>query len=239
MAAEGRLCAIAALDHLQGRLEAGEAVVLDGGTGSEIEARGVPMDGEAWSALANLSHPDVVRGVHEDFIRAGAQVVIANTFAAGLAGDRFEEVNRAGVRLAQEAVGGRHVAVAGSLSLMVPPDRYETTYRAQARVLAEAGVDLLALEMMSSLDHALPALAAAGETGLPVWLGVSCGAPGDHGRPVTVRGADLAGFLDELLGSGPPPAAVLVMHTDLDDSAAALDVVAERFAGPLGCYPHW
>src|SRR3954470_12822059 len=110
MAAEGRLCAIAALDHLQGRLEAGESVVLDGGTGSEIEARGVPMDGEAWSALANLTHPDVVRSVHADFIRAGARVVIANTFAAGPgplaaagAGDRFQEVNRAAVRLAQEA----------------------------------------------------------------------------------------------------------------------------------------
>ena len=39
------------------------------------------MDGQAWSATANLTHPDVVRSVHEDYIRAGADVIITNTFA--------------------------------------------------------------------------------------------------------------------------------------------------------------
>ena len=71
------------MEHLHERLAAGGVIVLDGGTGSEIEARGVAMDAAAWSAPANLTHADVVRSVHEDYIRAGADVVIANTFASG------------------------------------------------------------------------------------------------------------------------------------------------------------
>src|SRR5689334_15401027 len=76
-------------------------MVIDGGMGTELEARGVPMDHEAWCGLANLEALDVVRAIHDDYIAAGADVIIANTFptnrpaleAAG-AGDRFEEANR-------------------------------------------------------------------------------------------------------------------------------------------------
>src|SRR4051812_18536533 len=101
-------------------------VVLDGGMGTELEARGARMDHEAWSGLANVEHPELVREIHEDYIRAGADVVIANTFptnraalAAAGCGDRFEEVNRAGVEAALSARerAGRPVAVAGSMSL--------------------------------------------------------------------------------------------------------------------------
>src|SRR4051795_1808361 len=91
-------------------------IVIDGGMGTELEARGVPMDHEAWCGLANLDAPDVVRQIHNDYIAAGADVIIANTFptnrpaleAAG-AGDRFEEANRAAVAAAlqaREAAGG-------------------------------------------------------------------------------------------------------------------------------------
>jgi S-methylmethionine-dependent homocysteine/selenocysteine methylase len=245
------------MEHLRDRIAAGGVVVLDGGTGTEIEGRGVPMDGAAWSALANVTHPDVVRSVHEDYIRAGAQVVIANTFASGpgalaAAGveDRFDEVNHAAVRLAQEArelAAEQPVAVAGSLSLMAfrgltdereaDPRRILEAYRAQAQALASAGVDLLVLEMMSAALHAGPALEAAAETGLPVWLGLSTVRPGADGRPVTVHGADLDQLLRELLSGPAQVDAVLVMHTELAHTAAALDVVAARFDGPTGAYP--
>jgi Homocysteine S-methyltransferase len=69
-----------------GRLADGELVIIDGGMGSQLQAEGVPMDGVAWSARANLDHPDAVQRVHEEFIRAGAEVIIANTFAASRAG---------------------------------------------------------------------------------------------------------------------------------------------------------
>ena len=56
-----------------GRLADGELVVIDGGTGSQLQAEGVPMDDVAWSARANLEQPDAVQRVHEAYLRAGAE----------------------------------------------------------------------------------------------------------------------------------------------------------------------
>ncbi len=75
--------------------------------GSQLQAEGVPMDELAWSARANLAQPAAVQRVHEDYIRAGAEVIIANTFAAnrpslepaGLGGS-VAEVNRAAIQAA-------------------------------------------------------------------------------------------------------------------------------------------
>ena len=84
----------------------------------------------AWSARANLEQPDVVQRVHEAYIRAGAEVIIANTYAASRAalepaglGRRVAEANRSAVRAAQrarEAAATRPVAVAGSMSSFSP-----------------------------------------------------------------------------------------------------------------------
>ena len=51
--------------------------------GTELEARGARMDGAVWGALANLTEADLVREIHEDHIRAGADVVTTNTFMVG------------------------------------------------------------------------------------------------------------------------------------------------------------
>src|SRR4051812_24345674 len=105
-------------------------IVIDGGMGTELEARGVPMDHEAWCGLANLDAPDVVRAIHADYIAAGADVIIANTFptnrpaleAAGC-GDRFEEANRAAVAaaLAARDAAGRPGPRAGAVAVWGPP----------------------------------------------------------------------------------------------------------------------
>src|ERR1700749_245452 len=84
------------------RVDRGEVVDIDGGMGTELEARGAPMDHEAWCGIANLEHPNLVREIHEDYIRAGADVIITNTYPtsrpplerAGY-GDRVVEANRA------------------------------------------------------------------------------------------------------------------------------------------------
>src|SRR5262249_30830593 len=144
------------------------------------------------SAIANVEHPEVVRGAHEDFIRAGADVIIANSYSAGRGplqnaglGDRVEEINRAAVTLALEARANAAegtVAVAGSLSDMmvrdvkrrpgVPEAQLLEAYREQAFILAEAGADFLVLEMLRSPERHRPAVEAALDTGLPVWLGL-------------------------------------------------------------------
>jgi homocysteine S-methyltransferase len=243
---------------IEERLARGDVVVLDGGTGTELERRGVPMDGQNWSGTAVVTHPDVVRSVHEDYIRAGADVVITNTFAtarchlepAGL-GDRVAEVNRRAVELAREARdragGGRDVWVAGSMSTMAPgsePARRPPVARMtemlheQAGHLARAGADLIVLEMMRDVDYATGAVDAARATGLPVWVGFSCRRAADG----TVR--MFSGFGDPLLLAdvvGPVMArggsVLAVMHSEVGDTGPALEVARRHWTGPLAAYP--
>ena len=253
-----RRLSVAPTTELNARLARGEVVVIDGGTGTEIEARGVPMDDAAWGGVANLGHPDVVRAVHADYIRAGAAVVIANTFStdrlrltdAGIA-DRLEEVNRKAVAAALEArelVGRPDVVVAGSISRAaafgidgvargVDHATLLDVYSEQASILADAGVDLIALEMISGPDHGEPAFAAARSTGLPIWLGLSAERTTD-GRVVCWQDHDRA--FEDLVRTlaAPDLAAMLVMHTDVADVAAALEPVFAHWSGPVGVYPH-
>lgn len=55
----------------QDTLTAGHTLIIDGGMGAELQRRGVPMNEVVWSGAAVLTHPQVVREVHEDYIRAG------------------------------------------------------------------------------------------------------------------------------------------------------------------------
>jgi S-methylmethionine-dependent homocysteine/selenocysteine methylase len=188
---------------VSGWLADGDVVIIDGGTGSQLQAEGVPMDHVAWSARANIEQPEVVQHVHEEYIRAGARVIIANTYAAsrtalepaGLGG-LVAEVNRSAVRAAlraREAAATCPVAVAGSMSSFSPIDMDATSlnrphpgptagdprfptladFRVQAGLLAASGGDLIAREMSNAQGYGRAALQAAAETGLPVWLGVS------------------------------------------------------------------
>jgi len=253
-------------DWLAKRLQRGEVVLIDGGMGTELQLRGVPMDPVAWSGPAALTHPDVVRGAHEDYIRAGADVIIANTFAAarhtlepGGHGDKVAAINRAAVRIAQEArdrVADRPVAVAGSMSHAIAdakapypkpaaradrdwraPATLKATYEEQAGLLAEAGVDLIALEMFQGEDLSLPAIEAALATGLPVWLGTSCGHADAAGHLPTFNHAHIAfdDAVDRMLRPGFQ--AVIVMHSEVEDTAAGLEAVRRRWKGALGAYP--
>ena len=93
-------------------LDGGDLLLIDGGMGTELQRRGVPMDKVAWSGAAVLTHPDIVRETHEDYIRAGAKVIITNTFGstrqmlepAGY-GDQVESVHRGAVKLARHGLG--------------------------------------------------------------------------------------------------------------------------------------
>ena len=56
-------------------------IILDGGTGTLVQALGAPMNGDTWCADANLTHPEIVRQAHREYLDAGAEVLIANTYA--------------------------------------------------------------------------------------------------------------------------------------------------------------
>jgi len=226
---------------------------MDGGTGTGLQAMGVPMDGDAWGGVANLTHLDVVQRLHAAYLAAGAQILITNTFATGpgpLAaagyGDRFAEANRnaaAAATQARSASGDDDVLVAGSLSrdvanglagTGVPFDVSDDAaalrdgYRRQAEVLAEAGVDLLVLEMMGSRTHLEPAVAAATETGLPVWVGLSI-VRAAGGQAETIDGEDALALIESLPAG--PIDAVFVMHSDVDVVPASLAAVRGVWSG--------
>jgi S-methylmethionine-dependent homocysteine/selenocysteine methylase len=113
--------------------------------------------------------------------------------------------------------------------------RLRDAFRRQAEILAGAGVDLLVLEMMGAAAHAVPAVAAAAETGLPVWFGVSI-VEVDGGRATTVDGEDVAGLIESLPAGAVD--AVLVMHTDVGLVPGSLDAVRSVWPGTVGAYPH-
>ena len=86
-------------------------IILDGGTGTLVQALGAPMNGETWCVEANLTHPDIVRQAHREYLAAGAEVLIANTYSTSpllfnhLGRDaEVSVIDAAAVRLAREAV---------------------------------------------------------------------------------------------------------------------------------------
>jgi S-methylmethionine-dependent homocysteine/selenocysteine methylase len=242
------------------RVAARELVVIDGGTGTEIQRRGGAMDDATWCAEVNLDRPDLVRDVHRAYLQAGAELVIANTFATSPLlfatigrEDDVATIDRAAVRLAREAVeaAGGTAAVAGSISTMQPvvrgddrTDRSRTwteaevreRYRRKSGTLAEAGVDVLVMEMMRDTGPSVWATEAAIETGLPVWVGLSF-EPGPDGGLVGWGRPEcpLDDVVAALVATGPD--LVAVMHSSVDDTGPALAAVRSRYSGPLGAYP--
>ena len=243
------------------RLAAGKVVFLDGAVGTELQKRGAPMDDDAWCALATESHSDVLRRIHEDYIGAGADIITANTFSSsrtllGLSGraDRAAPLSRRAVEIAIEArdraARGRPVAIAGSISHMVPmahgdavgdPSRVPSeaalreSFRELAGVLAEAGCDLILMEMMSHPLRARLAIEAAKATGLPVWVGLS--ARSEAGRVVSyVRESMPFGeVVPQILANGGEVAGL--MHTNVPVIGPALDILRGHWSGPLMAYP--
>jgi methionine synthase I (cobalamin-dependent)/5,10-methylenetetrahydrofolate reductase len=162
------------------RLKQGEPLLGDGAMGTLLHSRGVPMDG-SFDEL-NLTQPEIVTGVHRDYIEAGAELIESNTFSAnrlkltqyGLQ-DAVETVNRAGVDLVRLAIAQANkpdVYIAGSVGpLGVRLKPYGRLSKEEARdlfkehigALANAGVDVILLETFTDHVELKEALAAARE----------------------------------------------------------------------------
>jgi S-methylmethionine-dependent homocysteine/selenocysteine methylase len=240
---------VSTFDAVLGARAAGAVTILDGAIGTELERRGVPMDAAAWCGLANLTALEQVRAVHDENIAAGADVITTNTFMSGPgpmdragAGDRFAEGIRNAARVAKDAADAaeRPVAIAGSVSCETWAEpradkRLRDDYAMQIDLLAECGVDLIALEMVTDERHGGPALEAALATGLPVWVGFSMRrAENAHETLPTVD--EVRAFAGRLIV--PELDAVTVMHTDVVDAADGLSMMRTLWDGPLGVYPH-
>jgi S-methylmethionine-dependent homocysteine/selenocysteine methylase len=250
------------MPSLSERLQQGEILLLDGGVSTEIRRRGVTLDKNVWSGLATKTNPDEVRAVHEDYIRAGAQIITANTYSTARhvlesinLGHESKMLNLKSVQLAQQArdnAATEPVLIAGSMSSMPPltshrevaiDGQVESSYQELAESLANAGADLIIAEMMRDLENASIVIRAAVSTGLPVLIGYSA-MMAENGVDVrslrwkntddTTSAHDFGEMVDHLKPLGGLAAGV--MHTRVEDTAAALRVLREHWPGYLMAY---
>jgi methionine synthase / methylenetetrahydrofolate reductase (NADH) len=172
------------MTDLLDRLSEG-VLLVDGAMGTLLHSHGVAFD-SCFDEL-NLSQPETVASIHRDYVAAGAQLVLSNTFGAnrfklgkhGLE-RRVREINRAGVELARRAVGRRSdgVLVAGDvgpLGVRIAPfgrvqaEQARAVFAEQVEALCEAGADLIVVETISDLYEMQEAIKAAKEVcGLPL-----------------------------------------------------------------------
>ncbi len=247
---------------LQERLDNNEIILMDGGISTEIQKRGVPLDPNVWSGLTTKTHPDEVRQVHEDYIRAGSQVITANTYSTARhvlesinLGHEAKMINLKSVQLAREArdnAADGDVWIAGSMSSMPPltssqevavSKHAEASYQELAEVLANAGVDLIIAEMMRDIDNATMVIKAAVSTGLPVWVGYSTmmAEGGIDVRSLRWKSTDsptdthdFASLVETLSPLGGQAAGI--MHTQVGDIGPALGILGKLWSGPKLAY---
>jgi methionine synthase I (cobalamin-dependent) len=177
------------------------AILLDGAMGTQLATRGLSMGGHNC-----VTNPDDVLAIHKEYVGAGCQLLITNTLTMNRIslethdmGVDVREVNLAGAKLAREAAGSQHY-VLGDISstgkLLKPygeldeADAYKT-FKEQASILTEGGVDGLIVETMTDMNEALCALKACKEVSdLPVIVSVSFSTPKKGGRTMMGNSAE-------------------------------------------------
>lgn len=177
-----------------------KTLLADGAMGTMLHARGIGFD-KCFDEL-NLTNPVSVAEIHREYIEAGAQLIITNTFSAnryklskhGLQDD-VVEINRAGVELARRVVAAsfKDVLIAGDvgpLGVRIAPygrvklEEAREAFAEQIRALAEAGADLIVIETMTDIYEIQEAIKAAKDVGMG--LAPIPGTPG-HASPIPGR----------------------------------------------------
>jgi homocysteine S-methyltransferase len=226
-------------------------LLADGAMGTMLYARGVASD-QCFDA-ANLNQPALVRDIHQGYLAAGAELIETNTFGAnGLKlalhalADRAAEINLAGAQVAREAVraapAGRRVWVAGSIGPLgrpmaplgkVQPDEAAAIFGAQARALADGGVDLLILETFIDLTELMAAIRGVQRvTDLPVVAQMT----------FTPDGRTVLGYAPEEVVARLEPMGVAAIGANCSVGPAGIVEVLERMAAvsrtPLSAMPN-
>ena len=209
-----------------------------------------------WSATANVDAADVVQQVHRDYLRCGADVIISNNFRTtksrlepvGL-GDRWQEYATAA---AVNAVTARdqmnsEAYVAGGMAglglemlgvgkgtdvQIMGRDAYYDEFAEHAKIMADAGVEVILPEYMGYIEDCVVAVDASAEAGLPVWLGVRHVSP-DRQMQYSESFEDLARALE-----GHPVDMVLLMCSSSASLDACLPMLMDVYDGPVGVYPN-
>ena len=169
------------MSNFLSRLEE-EILVLDGAMGTELHKKGLEV-GDCPEEL-NLTNPEILTEIHQSYVDAGSDIIQTNTFGATRIklneydlGDKVEEINTQAVHLAKKAAN-KNTLVAASMGptgkLIEPMGDFpfqaaHDAFAEQAKILEEAGVDLINIETMTDLQEARAALIAVkSTTDLPV-----------------------------------------------------------------------
>jgi 5-methyltetrahydrofolate--homocysteine methyltransferase len=157
----------------------------DGAMGTQLMIAGLEQGncGEAW----NLTHPERVLAIQQRYAEAGSDCILTNTFGGSRImlnrhsqAGRVVEINRAGVRIAREAFGGKRGFVIGDMGpfggLLEPygdftEEQVRSAFNEQARALVDAGADAIIVETQTSLEELLLGIEAAKQAGAPCIIG--------------------------------------------------------------------
>jgi S-methylmethionine-dependent homocysteine/selenocysteine methylase len=248
------------------RLAAGERLLMDGGTGAELQRRGVSVDEGVsteprpyrsskgvktaetlgvWSATANVKSPDVVEQIHRDYLRVGADIITSNNFYTSRAmmaiigeEERWEEYTRLGGEIAVRArdAVNPEAYVAGGFAPPYDGDLREE-FEGQALVLARAGVDVMLPEYVAgSSVHETPLADCINA----IEVCAKTGLPVFLGISNVREDGKLhtGDSLEDLISGlrGHPVDAVLLMCSGPRAISACLPRLRDAFDGPIGAY---
>ncbi len=201
--------------------DTGAPIVIDGALGTALEARGVDLSHELWSAGLLRDDPGTIAEVHRDYIRAGARIVTTASYQAtplgfaalGLGPAEARALIARSVELAAEARRGDStdtVLIAGSVGpygaalgdgaeytgdYSLAPAEFTDFHRPRIEALVEAGADLLAIETQPSLPEIAVLCRLADEHDIPAWISVTL-SDGLHladGTPLTTLAEVVSG----------------------------------------------
>ncbi|MCL6623718.1 MAG: homocysteine S-methyltransferase family protein, partial [Fimbriimonadales bacterium] len=223
-------------------------VILDGAMGTEIGRRGMPVTLPLWSARALMDNPDLVRQIHYEYARAGADVLTTNTFRTQKRTfakigrpELAESMTRLAVRLAKEVAREfpeRGIRIAGSVAPLedcfrpeLSPGSADDEFLELSEILMEEGCDFLLIETMNNIPELRSAIRAGQSLNVEYWTSVT---PSLQDPLKLLSGEPLEEALRVCEGEG--ARVFLVNCAPIPVIEHAVSYLAERSPIPYGAY---
>jgi homocysteine S-methyltransferase len=233
-------------------------VVLDGGLATQLESQGHNLDSALWSAQLIRDDPDAIVRAHLAYFTAGAQVATTASYQASLGGfaqagisqAEAEQLIRRSVQLAEQArasvENGKERWIAGSIGpygaaladgseyrgdYNLSVDELRTWHRPRIALLAEAGVDILALETIPCLAEVEALLAEVDGSRRPCWLSITCARDRTRAGEPAAEAFSLARGVEEIVAVG-------VNCIDPADAHSLVCSASESSGKPVVVYPN-